>query len=611
MSLKVKYNASTTGKNSKTMNVSASDPFLSETGAGTYDGTNSVSEVTLESMSKYNIEVGQDMKTFRNAEVPFISILSNLGGKSLTSHIDSWSDDYEGEAWVDLRIDDLRESPKADTYDEEGETWVDENIGAGEGGKLAFSNVDAYPSPGNNMALSEANYAKFESGNEFNFGYGISDDDIVGKKEKVIRKIANTLAALKYTHTDFNGDSGSDVYHKYSHESGASTMLYMAWDDLHYYDDSGSEHYQDHEIIVGITEFIFKSDFSEFVLKLDFDESNLDFAFESEDRLYWQEFDETNGAYSRISRLGLIANFDNAPKGIPEGSDFSRGTNFNYGFSQYANFTQIFASDAYGVTGTRLAEKVRFHDDVAKSRKRHMMLYKQGINASAIYGKKSERFDSETGYPVREMSGILDYGMFPIRYMKEGFPAFASSIAEDGYNYGVGAAVFGWFDSIAEALNAFKIGEGQGHTLLCSKKIMGKLNAWMRFIATSNQNVAGFTIQKNAPAPVNMYIPNITVDTNNGKLTFVEDKALNYMPKMSLSDVNGAGLPLHLISTAPSPRDMIIALDKSNIELTTLRSDKIEGSIQKPGEDLFEEAIRGEHSFRLRYPRNHAIIDAS
>lgn len=613
MSLKVKYNYTTTEKSSDVMNVSPGDPYLSSTGMGT-------SDIELTSLTKYGIEVGQDMMHYRAPEYPFISILYNLGTKKITSPIDSWSDDYEQEAWIDLKLDDLRLSGAEESYSDASETWSADYVTAGYNGKLVFEEVDVndWPTEGGNdlattdqayieMGLNQANNGSHAS---VEMGFTTSDDNIVGKKSRVIRKIANALSALKYTHSTFK--ASSNTYHEFTFESNVSTYLYWSFDDLHYYD--ASSHYQDHEIHAGISAFIFQDDFSEFAIRLDMDESNLDIDTDGDPtyHIYTQEFDETNYGYTRISRLALIANYDNAPQGIPEGSDFTRGTNFNFDFSQYENLVQIFQSDAYGVTGTRLATKVKFYDDFQISRRRHMNLYKQGKNAACIYNKQSKRFDPDTGRIVRTMSGILDYGTFPIRYIRAGFPAFATTVSTTyEYHMGKGAALAAWFDEIADALNAHKEGEGRGHVLLCSNKIMRKISAWKRYLQNSDSNVLGYTIQKQQPDQWNFNIPNITVDADSGTLTFVEDKALSYMPKFNIADGFKGGLPAHMFSTAPSPRDMIIAFDKSQIQLSELRVDKIEADIQKPGEDIFEEAIRGESSLRLRYPHNHVVIDAS
>ena len=59
-----------------------------------------------------------------------------------------------------------------------------------------------------------------------------------------------------------------------------------------------------------------------------------------------------------------------------------------------------------------------------------------------------------------------------------------------------------------------------------------------------------------------------------------------------------------------NPRNTMIAIDKSYINFMTYRPDRIEGNIQPIGQDIFQEAIRGEHSMKLRFPRNHAVIYA-
>ena len=83
------------------------------------------------------------------------------------------------------------------------------------------------------------------------------------------------------------------------------------------------------------------------------------------------------------------------------------------------------------------------------------------------------------------------------------------------------------------------------------------------------------------------------------------------MPTLKASTATKGGVPAHLFANGLNPREMLMVLDKAYIKQVTLRPDKIYGNIQDIGQDAFEEAMRGEHSLKLRFPRNHAIIDVS
>ena len=90
-------------------------------------------------------------------------------------------------------------------------------------------------------------------------------------------------------------------------------------------------------------------------------------------------------------------------------------------------------------------------------------------------------------------------------------------------------------------------------------------------------------------------------------LRFIEEPALNFapafkVPRFLFPRTNG------LIN----PRYMILAIDKSFISMTThsSRPDRIYGNLQSNNNPfLYVEGISGIHLVKLRFPRNHAIID--
>lgn len=57
---------------------------------------------------KYNIDVTGQMKSWRQEETPFLTLLSNLGTGSTNNPYHTWIDEYTGDSWVDIALDDLR-----------------------------------------------------------------------------------------------------------------------------------------------------------------------------------------------------------------------------------------------------------------------------------------------------------------------------------------------------------------------------------------------------------------------------------------------------------------------------------------------------------------------
>ena len=594
--------AATTSHDSTTFNASPSDPYLQKTGAGN-------DSVTLNSFGKYQIDVFGDVQSYKPKSFPLLTILSNLGGAPINAPMITWIDEYEGDMWADIKIDDLRESTR--------------NSATGYyGGRLAFEEVSAIPSDGVDLSLGDSALTELAlaSGNILRLGFDTGSDYIRGKKEEVIRKITNLLdVAGDYTLTTADlGDS--DTWYKYKYTAGTSRQVYMCFHDLGI--KCGTTYYQKQEVIVGIDAFWFNIDYSEFVIDLDFDFSNISDLLDStysNNTVLLEEVSTGSGTafssdytgyYTRLSRMALIGNVYDVPSAVAEGANFEDGGNYIYGQDSYMNYTQIFRSKKYGITGTRQATQVRFRDDFQLSRARHMTKYKQQISSALLFGRQSITYDATTGMPKRTMSGFFDFELFPIRYMRKPIPAISSAAP-------VGNLLATWLDELAYSLNAYKEGQTEANTLLASREVMKLLDDWITYVSTMRGNILGFTAESAPPSAATLGLGVTEFKTRYGMLRFIHEPALDYMPTFPYSTESATagsargGAPVHLFSSGINPRKMILSIDKAYAQFPTLRPDQIHGNIQAVGQDMFQEAIRGEHSMKLRFPMNHAVIDVS
>lgn len=595
MSLNVAFGPVTTSADGSTFNVSTPTPYMIQTGQGS-------DEVTIDSMGRYQIDVFGDVKNYNPKDFPLLTITSNLGSKPMVGPEDTWIDEYEGDAWVDIKLDDLRESTKTTTSGLYG-------------GRLIWEGVTTPASAGVDLVLAgAAKEITMATGPVLSFGFDTSADYIRGSKREVIRKLANVLAVFKYAESSIAGATKN--YVKYTYTSGTSVMVFWCFENIAL--KCGSTYYQKNEIIAGIKEFYFNEDYSELVVVLDFANSNIDVldATATNNHVLMQEMSTADATkfsagytdyYTRMSRMVMIGAVVDVPAGVQEGSNFSEGTGFIFGFDQYHTFAQIFQSDKYGITGTRLATKLRFKDEWLATRKRKMSLYKAQIAAAMLYGKAGITYDTTNGLPTRTMSGILDYEAFPIRYFRSGIPAVATGTVN-------GSVFRDWVNQVTYSLNAYRQDGSDAHTVLVCRDMLNAVSDWLTFISSTSSNVLGGYASSQAPpsGSVTLGLEITEVRGNYGTLRFVHEPALDYLPVLKAGSTTSrtGGVPEWMFSTGLNPRKVMIALDKAYIDFMTLRPDKIYGNIQDLGQDMFQEAIRGEHALRLRFPRNHAVIYA-
>ncbi len=611
----------TTGHDSDIFNVSPENPYLNQTGVGS-------SEVQLTDMGKYQIDIFGDLQSFNPQDTPLLTILTTVGKEGMSAPEATWIDEYEGQAWADTKLDDLREANKVSA----DSTTV-------YGGRLAWEEVTTWPSVGSDLALGGSVLKELaleenaSSAKVLRLGFDTGSDYIRGKKSEFIRKIANLLDINEYDDNS-SGEYGSDTsadattYYEYEYSSGTSRAVSIAFEDLAIAVGSTSTYYQKHEVVARIEKFTYNLTLTEFAIEINFDESNIwdilsNTASENTvlveevctggsaaSRIFDSEIDGHDGFYTRISRLAMIGNVTDVPSGIAEGQNFSDGGNYIFGQDQYRNLSQIFASKKYGITGTRQATQVRFKDDWAQSRRRHLSDYKQRITAAMMFGRQSITYDSE-GMPKRTMSGIFDYELFPIRYLRSPIPSIQSETFQ-------GSAFSNWLNDLAYALNSFKQKGSNTITFLASQDVINQVYNWITYVGTLQGNILGALNQQSPPASsATMGLRVTRFTTNYGDVSFVHEPALDYMPKLSKSTESTTagsgrgGAPSHLFANGLNPRKVLLAVDKAHIKFLTLRGDKIHGNIQDPGQDAFLEAMRGEHSMKLRFPCNHAVVDVS
>ena len=314
-----------------------------------------------------------------------------------------------------------------------------------------------------------------------------------------------------------------------------------------------------------------------------------------------------DGGSTRLSRMALIQNFSHIEDAIPEGSGFVDGGGFVFGKTTKQTYTRINQSKTWGITGSRLASQVQFIDDWQMIRKRRMTMYKQRWEALFFYAKSFYTEDSLTGYPAHSFGGLFDNELYPIKYLRHPIPALDSTTTP------IGSLFNDWIKGLVNALGERREGDGNSITLACSKNLLEKINDWITTIRSGTPNVFGYSITKNSADPhINLNIPSFQIDAGiKTSLYFIHEPAFDYIPKFLQASTTNAGIPTYAFKNGISPRNIMVALDKTNMFMETLQPDKLEGNLQKPGENIFKEAMRGEHLVYFKFPRNFAIVDTT
>jgi hypothetical protein len=616
---------------------------------------------------RYQIDLFGNMQSFEAEETPLLTLLSNLATESVSQPVVVWNDVYRGNQWFDIHIDDFRlydglnaadTDPSLAAYAKrysslayssdtvanytDGITadYLPNGITAAAyvGGQLPMytyvaagtplpttdntlllapdppTNTDVAPLSASIPLILNHPWASGNAGAGKAWLGFYGGNAMRGNIYNVWNNLRNPALFAKYAETV--GDNLTKLEYT---EGTAIAPLYLAIDSMIVTADNAASPYagtyeHHHSVLARIDKAVLRRAANSTIyyiwFELNFNPGASNFETELADGLgsstnngvgLW--LTEPYGAVSRMIMLGSPAT---AAKPIPEGDKFVSGTNINRSGERMENFTQIFVSPSYGITGTAQASKLRFLDTFQETRAEYLTWYKRQIEATLYNGVKAETTAVSAsnafvnGQPVRQMGGLFDRALFPLRF----FRAVVPNTAGTG-----GESLRKFIDQLANSINAFKNKGAKDITFLCSGKFKRTLSTLVdQYMGTyvSGGNTAGAfarggMIQRQVPSQVtfNLQVDEfVTIDGITVK--FIHDKALDYAPSLNL--------PYYLSGNAYGPRDVLIALDMANIKRGILRPDQIHGNIQDPGQDAFLEAMRGESTLMVRFPRNHTIV---
>ena len=665
------------------------------------ESTGAFSGTTIGIGDKYMIDLYGNMMTYKADRTPLLSILSNLGSISERPPYIVWNDEYSGEMWWDIAIDNLR---LRDTKLSSGDTALSpfsgsvSTVTAGTsvrpitdssyaGGKLpvltaktlsattainilAFTTVSttitvptfvgATSTQAAGMAFCPGNNRGADTAvtNKLFIAFKKDNDNTVGGIETVWNRLHQIMLNMNYTkYASGTNATGNVACTRFDYSSSAHAPLYMAFDEIHLATgtelglaataDAGTltkgtiETFYEAMILINKCGYFNVGTTSAYLFfELDIDVSNISPASVVENYLantassgatgtcdaacvaipYPTGTVATTGPFSlflntartaaeymgKMSRMIHVGRKMSAPLPLPEGDTFAAGGNFTAYRERLTNFSQIFATPKYGITGTHQASQFRFGDDFQRSRAMWLEIYKGMKESAFLFGVKSENVVTGatnnstfmTGQPVRTLGGLMDYALFPINFMKKSFttPTYSDNAATL-------ATFIGWFDDIADRLTSFRHNSAQDFTFLVSKQFLRKLIPFTRAYTASSVMMGG-QVQVAKPSQLTFGLEIFSFVTSSGStIKFIHEPSLDTLPSLPV--------PYWLFgATNLNPRDVLISIDTNNIKQVLCRPDRIYGNIQEIGQDAFMEGMRGESSFILRYPKNHSIIYA-
>ena len=308
-----------------------------------------------------------------------------------------------------------------------------------------------------------------------------------------------------------------------------------------------------------------------------------------------------------LSRCALVQTGNNPSQGIPEFDRLDPGENLIFHRETNYNFTQIFASKKYGISGTAMATKYKFEGDFEKTRSHHLAWYKKNKDSTYLNGIGYETIAvsndrAVAGQPVRATSGLFDYAKFPIRYFSMAWPSLANMAATDAI---AGLALARFMEQLADYCTAFRSREASKNlTFLVGRDIyrdLARMNAYYASAWNASGNLLGGNVQVNQPGQMSFGLEVYSYKVGNVTLNFVHNPSFDITPNIPIPawiwGVNGV-----------NPRKMMLLIDPPNMKEKVLRPDRIIGNIQDNDQDGFLEGIRGESGFQARYPKNFAVI---
>jgi hypothetical protein len=334
------------------------------------------------------------------------------------------------------------------------------------------------------------------------------------------------------------------------------------------------------------------------------------------DRVFGANEDTLNKNYGGNSRMSrhLIINLFHEFGGVNSESDpFPVEQQSGYTFTEdgKSNNITIWNQKPSGITTMRQGQKLRFRDNWETLRERQFSKFRK-IWANKILWEKKSNLSGNTvdGVYKGTMSGLLDYEMFPIKYLQKPLPISGANVLSTASN---GLVFMEWLDGIAKAVNYNKTdGKYKDMTLICSHDIIRYLkntNAIIGSSLTSSGNIFGSTFVTPPPGELTLGLDILKYKTSYGTLNFVHDPSLDKdthwkFPRFLFSHKDGL----------VRPKWLIFALDKSFIKLKTQKSraPKIYGGLQPNNNPfVYEEGLSGAHTLEVRNMMNHAIIDVT
>ena len=653
--------------------------------------TGAFSGTTIGIGDKYMIDLYGNMITHKVEDTPLLTILANLGTIHENPPYIVWNDEYEGNMWWDIAIDNLRQKdPSGNSATSLPMSGYGATISSSSlarpitdssytGGAMKLLTATALSSTtANNFLVCAAasstlanqdfvgagekqasgmafcptnNRGTSSATNKLFFAFKQENDNTVGSTETVYNRLHQLLTNLGYSYVTANGSGGQEVK-RFDYVDTVHAPVYMAFDEIHFAKAEGTSNSNDalevksiethHEALILLNKFgLFtnSSGVNYLFFELDLNVSNLDLGITVGNYARFNsgtaqgKYDsaclslplvngtaETTGPYStylasnrksakyigKMSRMVHVGRKMTAPLPVPDGDIFTSGGNFTAWRERMTNFSQIFATPKYGVTGTQQASKFRFGDDFQRTRAMWLELYKGQKESAFLFGVKGETIvtGSTSGgafmqnQPARQLGGMLDYALFPITYLKK--PLLSGSYSN---TVNLNVPFITWIDELADRLLAFRHGGDKNLTFLVSKNFLRRLIPYTRTI-TNQGEIMGGQVQIAKPSTLSFGLEIYTfVSASGANINFIHEPSLDSLPSFPV--------PYWIFGeSSVSPRDILISVDTQNIKQVICRPDRIYGNIQDIGQDAFLEAMRGESSFILRYPKNHAIVYA-
>lgn len=570
---------------------------------------------------KYVINV-HDLAVQRNREEFVVKFIADLNTKSTDKTVHTYGEDWDGQfAYPDMLLNQLRER-QAITYAIENASnvggrwmWKEVHSTAITAFSAAHASGTVNLATGVNTITAATRKAEYTLATYNGVTAGVlplafelntGEACLGGSAADVIFKMIGILRGNDYLMAGGDGtavrikDSESKEWYGMLHNTTSAKTVHLMFPDLAIVVD-GIE-YQEHEVVVQLEAFWYTPTLDQFVFFLNFGKSNLRTALGATNTVNLEEMVKTAGtfsvgAYTRLDHQALVGYFDTLDDGIEEGSGarLDAHTIWQNGIELKQNFVQTFRSKPLEITGTRLATGSYRVDDIQKNRDKMFSQYNTIKNNAMLWGRQSQKLGKH-GRPVRTMSGIFDYSLNQIRYMRTTLNLSSSA------NYS--ETIEEWLNNIAYSYAAFMEKKGNRViTFACSHDILRSLSKVVKLSYGQQPNLYG---TQPAMAPSN---PN-SVDFGIKSYDFISSYGitLRFIHAPEFDMMTQFKLPNQMVGTGVKPRNIILALDKEYLSTAVLRPDKIQGNIQGNDEDLTREDIIGECTLELLYPKNHAVI---